>query len=108
MAYYYAWLVAALCGFMLGVVIKKEMNTIYIVPQTENGGVYTCFTMIACLFEKWFLRYFSIIFWVLTYSDDVVAVAHDPLRTPIGFRVKVKGYTGVWTVHHFAPQLTLL
>ena len=34
---------------MLGVVIKKEMKTIYIVPQPENGGVYTCFTMIVCL-----------------------------------------------------------
>ena len=49
MAYYYAWLVATLWGFMLGVVIKKEMKTIYIVSQPENGGVYTCFTMIVCL-----------------------------------------------------------
>ena len=75
MAYYYAWLVAALWGFMLGVVIKKEMKTIYIVPQPE---VYTCFTMPVCpsvyiitllSFESWhtmmMLRLLPMIRWGL-------------------------------------------
>ena len=71
MAFYYAWLVAALWGFMLGVLIKKEMNTIYIVPLPKNGRMYTGFTIAVCpSVWKVFLHYYSIIFWVLTYNDD--------------------------------------
>ena len=33
---------------MLGVLIKKEMNTIYIVPLPKNGRMYTGFTIAVC------------------------------------------------------------
>ena len=70
-AFIYAWSVAALWWFMLGVVIKKEMKTIYIVPQPKNGGMYTCFTMVVCpSVWKVVSTYYCIIFWVLTYNDD--------------------------------------
>ena len=87
---------------------KGDEEDIHFTPTREWCGVYLfhhdCLSV--CLLKKWFLHYSSIIFWVLTYRDDFMAVAHDPMRTPIGFRVKVQGYTGVWTLHHFAPQLT--
>ena len=113
MAFYYAWLVAALWGFMLGVLIKKEMNTICIVPLPKNGRMYTGLTIAVCpsvwkLFLQLlnYLLSLDIQWWYFIHVLGLLLMVWWRLPLILGSKFKVK--TVLCTLHQYAPPFYYL